>query len=258
MEIRKAVVPAAGLGTRMRPLTLACPKELLPLGDRPVLHHVADEVIAAGLQEVCFVISPAKDAIRGYFAAQGLPLRVEFAVQEKPLGLGHALLPARDFVGDEPFAIVLGDTVIESAEPCQPLARMAERYRRTGRPSILVQRLPPEKVVRYGVVKPKRAVGEEFPIVDLVEKPRVEEAPSEYAVTARYLVPALVMDYLQRTPPAPNGEIQLSDALAAYLRDGHECDALSLRPGERRHDIGSLESYYLAFGVYAQRALDAS
>ncbi|HEY3282768.1 MAG TPA: sugar phosphate nucleotidyltransferase [Armatimonadota bacterium] len=255
MRVTRAIIPAAGLGTRMRPLTLACPKELLPLGAKPVLHHVLDEAAEAGLERVCVVISPAKQAVRDYFAAVAPPVEVEYAVQEEQLGLGHAILCAREFAGDQPVAILLGDTVLETPQRQGPLSRMVSRAAQTDRPVVLVQRLPRERLSRYGVVRPAEPPADAFAIDDLVEKPTPEAAPSEYAVSARYLLPAGLMAYLARTPAAANGEIQLSDALALYLREGHPYDALVLRDGERRHDIGSLEAYFEAFSIYAQRAL---
>lgn len=256
-----AIVPAAGFGTRLRPLTDAIPKEMLPVGRRLALEHIVDELKAAGMTTIVFVLSPAKEAfIRKHFGdgADGITFR--YAIQPEMRGLGEAVLRAEPFVeGERPFVVALGDAVFD--EPVRGgltrrlAASAAESEASVG---LIVQRVPRERISRYGVVTPTDAdalaqgsTPLSFAISDIVEKPAPEEAPSEFAAAARYIARPGIFATLRETPPGKGGEIQLTDALRMQLQEGRPGVAVPLQAGEVRHDIGSLDSYFKAFAAFA-------
>jgi UTP--glucose-1-phosphate uridylyltransferase len=234
MEIRKAVIPAAGWGTRFLPATKAIPKELLPLADKPVIQHTVEEAVASGIQQVIIVTSPGKGALEAHFAmCPELEAALErkgdtellekvqctcsladicYVMQPEPLGLGHAILVTKELVGDEPFAVFLPDDLF-AAEP--PLIRqMAEVYRRFGGSVLALLRVVPEDTRRYGIVKPEQVAERTYRILDMVEKPPPEEAPSHLAIMGRYLLTPQIFEALEATTPGKGGEIQLTDGLA--------------------------------------------
>lgn len=242
-----AVVPVAGLGTRLRPLTDALPKELLPVGDRPVLTWVLEELAACGVDRAVLVTHPRKAAIDRYVAAAGAPLQVEAVLQDEPLGLGHAVLQARGQVSG-PFAVALGDAVLGGRPPARIVARLLDAVRATGAAgAVAVQEVPAEDVGRYGVVAP---AGEErdgvLPLAGIVEKPDPAAAPSRLAVAARYVLDDRAFDALERTPPGRGGEVQLTDALATLIDEGAGLVAVRLAPDEPRFDVGTPASWLRA------------
>lgn len=250
---RTALVPAAGWGTRLRPLSDTLPKEMLPVGRRVVLERILDELSGAGFERVVFVVSPAKEPIlKSRFGTQSEGLTVEYALQPAMRGLGDAVLcAAPNLCGESGFLVALGDAVFVEESP----GALVSRLLATETPlAIAVQKVPRERLSRYGVVKPLDRAGTSegaFAICGLVEKPAPEEAPSEFAVAARYLVPASVLEELKSVRPGKGGEIQLTDALAALLDAGTPGAAVPLLPREARHDIGSFETYYQAFAAFA-------
>lgn len=257
-----AVVPAAGFGTRLRPLTNALPKEMLPVGRSVALEHIVAEMRAAGVRRVVFVLSSAKEAlVRSRFGDSDPDSGMDFAyvVQPEMRGLGEAVLRTESLVeASGPFLVALGDAVFEEPHTGGLVRRLTDAAAMTGAGiGLAVQRVPPERISRYGVVKPladsaASAAGAAYlPIADIVEKPAPEEAPSDLAAAARYIVTAEVFDVLRRTPPARNGEIQLTDALRILLAAGRGGVAVPLAPGEVRHDLGSLDSYFKAFAAFA-------
>lgn len=251
-SVTKAVVPAAGLGTRMRPLTNVIPKELLPLGTKPVLHWVLDEIIAAGAREVAVVTSSAKPLIQQYVESQSWPVNVSFVRQLDPLGLGDAVRCARDFVGDEPFIVALGDCVLDGPQAGSAVRRLVEAAVRHEHSCILCEEVPPEQVSRYGVLRPLDSM-EEFHIGDVVEKPDPQSAPSRIVIAARYVLTPQIMEYLDSTPLDRKGELQLAEAIGRMVRSSVPCAAVRLAPGERRLDIGSFQTYFRAFAALAER-----
>ena len=236
--IRKAVIPAAGLGTRFLPVTRSVPKELLPILDRPMLQYVVAEAAEAGITDVIIVTSPGKEGIADYFRPRpdleerladdaallekvqsGARLAdVSFVIQEEPLGLGHAVLTARDAVGDEPFAVILPDDII--AHTPGVLSQMMMGMADAGdAAAVAVERVPWELVHNYGVVDAESVGGGGHRVRGLVEKPPPGTAPSNLSIVGRYLLPAAVFDCLERTPPGARNEIQLTDGLALLMED---------------------------------------
>lgn len=232
--IRTAVFPVAGRGTRFLPATKAVPKEMLPVVDKPLIQYAVEEAVAAGAERLVFVTHSSKHAIRAHFdghkeleealafsgkkdilnIVQGiLPDEVscEYVLQGDPLGLGHAILCAREVVGDEPFFVHLPDDLIMADRSC--LAQLLDRYEQTGCSVIATEEIPPEKSSSYGIA----AVDDDFAISEIVEKPQPEDAPSNLGVVGRYLLTPAIFDELEKTGQGSAGEIQLTDGIAALL-----------------------------------------
>lgn len=235
----KAVIPAAGAGTRFLPLTKNSPKEMLPLLDKPAIQYVVEEAVASGCDDILIITGRGKRAIEDHFD-RALELEqllshngdahalrevqdvaslanIHYIRQKEPLGLGHAVMCARQHIGDEPFAVLLGDDIVFSRTPCTK--QLIAQYRRVRRSVIAVERISRAKAPFYGVVKvhgPKR--GRLRPIADLVEKPRPQDAPGDLGILGRYILTPAVFDVLERTRPGKRGEIQLTDALRGLRR----------------------------------------
>jgi UTP--glucose-1-phosphate uridylyltransferase len=233
-EVRKAVLPVAGLGTRFLPATKAIPKEMLPLVDRPAIQYIVEECVRAGLDDVLFVTGAGKAAIEDHFdrvldleaalASKGkedelglvrdlADLVVVHSVrQPEPLGLGHAVLMAADHVGDDSFAVLLGDDLVDAESPL--LERMVAAHERRGQAVVALMEVPEDQTHLYGVAETEAGAAEgEVRITGMVEKPPPGEAPSNLAIIGRYVLPAEIFEVLERTPPGRGGEIQLTDAL---------------------------------------------
>jgi UTP--glucose-1-phosphate uridylyltransferase len=238
MRIRKAVFPAAGLGTRFLPATKAQPKEMLPIVDKPTIQYVVEEAVQSGIEDVIIVTGRGKNAIEDHFdrsveleqallqkgktdlAAEiqkiSSLISVSYIRQKEPLGLGHAILVTRSLVGNEPFAVFLGDDIIDSEEPCMgQMMRACERY---GDAVIAVQEVSRQEVRHYGIIDGVKVGDRVFEVKDMVEKPEPEEAPSNLAIIGRYILPPLIFDLLEETVPDQGGEIQLTNALRALLK----------------------------------------
>ncbi len=238
MSVKKALFPAAGLGTRFLPATKAQPKEMLPLVDKPTIQYVVEEAVASGLSEIIIVTGRGKRAIEDHFdaafeleyylqdrgkAEELAQIRtiselatVSYVRQKEPLGLGHAILCARPLVGEEAFAVFLGDDIIVSQTPCmRQLLEVFERYRG---PVVAVERIPRDQISRYGVIRPKPLGGNVFEVLDLVEKPAPPEAPSDLAIIGRYVLTPDLFPILAETRQDPRGEIQLTDGLRTLRR----------------------------------------
>jgi len=258
-DIRKAVLPAAGLGTRLQPLTRAFPKELLPVGRLPVLAHIAKELRLAGITEALFVISERKPQIPAYFGEHYLgdepelpPLNCHYVVQTEQRGLGDALLCAESWVGTEAFAVAFGDCLIEASEPSAPLRRLVATHLGQGATATtLVETVPWERVSRYGVLAPVEP-GNAVPIApfaasDIVEKPAQADAPSNLVVAARWILHPSIFDFLRGSALDARGERNLTDAVRGQIRAGGALWAVPLLAGEHRRDIGNFESFFTAF-----------
>jgi len=240
MTIRKAVLPVAGFGTRVLPATKAIPKELLPVVDRPALQYVVDEAIEAGIEHIVFITGRGKGAIEDYFdlsfeletnlrgkaSKADILAEVEktrlpaggasFTRQQEALGLGHAIWCARDIIGDEPFAILLPDVIVKAEKSC--LAQMVDAYSKTGGNIIAVDPVPEERVSSYGVIAPKgERDGRLIQMSGMVEKPPREEAPSNLAITGRYILQPEIFGLLADQGAGAGGEIQLTDSMARLM-----------------------------------------
>ncbi len=275
MSIRKVVVPVAGFGTRLLPVTKSQPKEMLPVGRKPVVQYVVEEAQRAGLKQICFVTGRDKLAIENHFDRdpdliqklqqsgkrellaeldyEEMGVSFCYVRQSEQKGLAHAISMGEDFVGDEHFVVSLGDSIIWHDEEGSFLERMVEIHAREGAvATIAVETVEPAQVHRYGIVKPKReAAGEFFEIDGLVEKPAPEQAPSHFAIAARYVFAPEIFDAVRRTVPDSAGEMQITDSIRNLVNQGKKVLAVPLAAGERRYDIGNFESYFRAFVDFA-------
>jgi UTP--glucose-1-phosphate uridylyltransferase len=274
MTVDIAVVPVAGLGTRMLPATKSQPKEMLPVGRKPVVQYVFEELTAAGLQRILFVTGPGKTSIENHFDVneelvqmlrekgkeellaalefERAPVQYFYTRQRQALGLGHAVLSARAFVGEEPFVVALGDSIIGLDRQSDIVRRMKETFEEKGAAAVIaLEDVPREEVRHYGIVQPRHRVGEVFELADVVEKPSPADAPSTLAIAARYVLSPKIFAALDRTKPGVGGEIQLTDAIRKLIRDGGRVFGMVLRPDERRFDIGNFDAYFRAFVEFA-------
>lgn len=252
----KAVIPAGGLGTRFLPVTKAQPKEMLPVVDKPTIQYVVEEAEASGIDDILIVTGRGKRAIEDHFdrsveLENFLKLKnnhdhlsemerlcnladIHYIRQKESLGLGHAILCAKNHVGNEPFAVLLGDTITLTSVPCtQRLIDIFNEYKSS---VVAVEEVPEEKVENYGIIKARQIEDDLFEIEDLIEKPRRDEAPSNLALFGRYVLTPAIFDSLAQTPPGRNNEIQLTDALKILLR---RQPIYAHRVTGRRYDIGN-------------------
>ncbi len=273
-KIRKAVIPAAGLGTRFLPATKACPKEMLPIVDKPTIQYIIEEALASGITEILIVTSSTKRVIEDHFdrspeleanlaehnkdellqlVQKIADIDIHFIRQKEAKGLGHAILCAKAFVGSEPFAVLLGDDVVYNDDyPC--LKQLIDVYAAVGGSVLGCQTVPQEKVSAYGIVD-SAPTGKKriFRVKDMVEKPAVNEAPSRLAVLGRYIITPEIFTILENTAPGRGGEIQLTDALKV-LAQRQAMYAYDF--AGRRYDVGDKQGYLEAMVEYAMRRED--
>ncbi len=268
-KIRKAVLPVAGLGTRVLPATKAIPKEMMPVVDRPALQYVVDEAVEAGIEHIVFVTGRNKGAIEDYFdrayeleatlrmknkldileqLQKELPAAgsTSFVRQQSPLGLGHAIWCARDVIGDEPFAVLLPDVLVKSKPGC--LAQMMQAYEKKGGNIIAVDPVPKEETDKYGVIAPKSQDGNIYEMSGMVEKPKPAHAPSNLAITGRYILQPEIFKFLELQKPGAGNEIQLTDAMAKLMEVS---PFFALAFDGAPYDCGSKLGYFKAVCAYA-------
>ncbi|MDM0605548.1 UTP--glucose-1-phosphate uridylyltransferase GalU [Clostridium perfringens] len=270
-KIRKAIIPAAGLGTRFLPATKAQPKEMLPIVDKPTIQYIIEEAIASGIEEILIITGRSKKCIEDHFdKSVELEMELEksgknelldlvrdisdivdihYIRQKEPRGLGHAIHCAKTFVGDEPFAILLGDDVVYNEEKTC-LKQLIDCYNKYKTSVLGVQTVPQSHVSKYGIVDGKYIEGKVYKVKGLVEKPSVEEAPSNVAILGRYIVTPRIFDILENTKPGKGGEIQLTDALLELM--GQEAMYAYDFEG-RRYDVGDKLGFLEATVEYALR-----
>lgn len=274
MRVRKAVIPAAGLGTRFLPATKAMPKEMLPIVDKPTIQYIIEEAIASGIEEILIITGKSKRAIEDHFdrsceLEQELEKKnnqellsivktvsemadVHYIRQKEAKGLGHAIYCAKTFVGNEPFAVLLGDDVVHNDEiPC--LKQMIDCYDKYQTSVLGVQTVRDEDVCKYGIVDGTQVGDRVFTVKNLVEKPSVEEAPSNVAILGRYIINPGIFDILANTKPGKGGEIQLTDALKelALQEDMYAYDFIG-----KRYDVGNKQGFLEATVETALRRED--
>lgn len=254
MHVKKAIIPAAGLGTRFLPATKAMPKEMLPIVDKPTIQYIVEEAIASGIEDIIIVTGKGKRAIEDHFdhaveledtllragkldmldsVMKTSKVEIHYIRQKQPLGLGHAIWSARNFIGNEPFAVLLGDDIVENDPPC--LAQLIEQFDQTQKSVIGVQRVDDQDTDRYGIIDPVAVNGKLIEVKQFVEKPEIGTAPSNYAIMGRYVLTPEIFRFLGEHQQGAGGEIQLTDAIQklneiesvfAYEFDG------------KRHDVG--------------------
>jgi UTP--glucose-1-phosphate uridylyltransferase len=273
MKLKKAVIPVAGLGTRFLPATKTVPKELLPIVDIPSIQYVVQEAVDAGIEEIIFVTGRGKDGIEDHFddapeLEQVLADRGQHELvkmlrriaemtevvsvrQKKPLGLGHAVLCARDLVGNEPFAVMLADDLIESETPC--IRQLLEIFEQTDESVVALMEVPEVEVHQYGIIKGKVIKERLYQVEATVEKPPAKEAPSRMAIIGRYVLRPEIFSILQKLPSGKGGEIQLTDGLAQLVRERkvYGCEFLG-----DRYDIGDKFGFVRATVAYALKRPD--
>ena len=275
-KVRKAVFPAAGLGTRFLPATKAQPKEMLPLVDKPIIQYAVEEALASGIENIIIVTGRGKSAIEDHFDVSyelekileergrhdllaivrkvSDLIHISYVRQKEALGLGHAILMARELVGDEPFAVLLGDDIIDAPVPC--LRQMLDVYESFPASIVAIQEVPREMISHYGVISgsPVQYNGRDdqlFQVKDLVEKPPAETAPSNLAIIGRYILEPEIFERLASTKPGAGGEIQLTDGLRALLRDR---SVLGWRFDGKRYDAGDKLGFLTATVEFALRS----
>lgn len=253
-KIRKAIIPAAGLGTRFLPATKAMPKEMLPIVDKPTIQYIVEEAIAAGIEDIIIVTGKGKRAIEDHFdnaleletnliekgklemlerVQESSNVEIHYIRQKEPLGLGHAIWCARKFIGDEPFAVLLGDDIVKSDEPC--LKQLIQHYEQTSSSVIGVQKVADGDVHRYGIIDPIDTKNRLMQVNQFVEKPSLEDAPSNYAIIGRYILTPEIFRFLDEMKQGAGGEIQLTDAIESLNSIQH---VFAYEFEGRRYDVG--------------------
>src|SRR5512137_2696825 len=272
-EINIAVVPVAGLGTRLLPATKSQPKEMLPVGRKPGVQYVAEELTRAGMKRLLFITGPGKTSIENHFDLNGeliqvlretgkeellaeleferAPVQYFYTRQRQLLGLGHAISCAQPFVGDQPFVVALGDSIIGMHAQSDIVQRMTRCFvDKQAAAVIAFEEVPPAEVHLYGIARPK-SDGDIFEIADLIEKPSVEEAPSNLAIAARYVLAPAIFEAIRHTRPGKGGEVQITDAIRILMQGGGKVYGVCLRDDECRYDIGNFQAYFRAFVEFA-------
>lgn len=273
-RVRKAVIPAAGLGTRFLPATKAQPKEMLPIVDKPTIQYIVEEAVASGIEDILIITGRGKRAIEDHFDKSfelettleqkqndelltmirdiSDMVDIHYVRQKEALGLGHAIWCARKFIANEPFAVLLGDDVIDSQVPC--LKQLIDAYEATGGASVLgVQPVAWEHVSRYGIVDPGEKASVGMKVKDVREKPAREEAPSNMAILGRYILHPDIMELLEETEPGAGGEIQLTDAIRKLI---HVQPVIAYAFEGRRYDVGDKLGFLEATVEFALKRPD--
>lgn len=272
-DINIAVVPVAGLGSRLLPATKSQPKEMLPVGRKPVVQYVVEELTRVGLDQILFITGPGKTSIENHFdlnseltqilretgkeellselSFERTAARFYYTRQRQLLGLGHAILCAKNFVGSQPFVVALGDSIIGMHAESDVVQRMKKLYLEKEPAAVIAfEKVPLDEVSNYGIAAPRQN-GEIFELEDVIEKPSAETAPSDLAIAARYVFSPVIFDALEQTGFGAGNEIQLTDAIRLLINQGYKVYGVLLQPGEKRFDIGNFESYFRAFVAFA-------
>lgn len=261
-KVRKAIIPAAGLGTRFLPATKAMPKEMLPIIDKPTIQYIVEEAVQSGIEDIIIVTGKGKRAIEDHFdhafeLEQNLfekgkiqllkevqktseLANIHYIRQKKPLGLGHAVWCARKFIGDEPFAVLLGDDIVDAEKPC--LKQLIEQYEKTESSIVGIQKVDFEDTSRYGIIDPLSQNGRLYQVNSFVEKPSKENAPSNLAIMGRYILTPEIFSYLDKQEAGANDEIQLTDAIQ-QLNDEQAVYAYEFEG--KRYDVGEKSGFVL-------------
>ncbi len=273
-KLRKAVFPAAGLGTRFLPATKASPKEMLPLVDKPLIQYAVEEAVASGIESILIVTGREKSSIENHFdisyelesvlqekgKTEFLEMvhsiseicRISYTRQKQALGLGHAIYQAKDFSESEPFAVLLADDVVDAEKPA--LKQMIEVFEKYNAPVIATMQVAGEAISRFGVIDAEEVAPNVFKIKDMIEKPKFEDAPSDLAIIGRYILTPDIFDAIERTEKGAGGEIQITDAMRLMLKEGKPFYAVKLEGN--RHDAGDKLGFLIATVEFALKRAD--
>lgn len=273
MNVRKAVIPAAGLGTRFLPATKAQPKEMLPIVDKPTIQYIIEEAVASGIEDILIVTGRGKRAIEDHFdksyeledilkrkgeddllsLVQDIAnmANVNYIRQKEPKGLGHAIYCARSFIDNEPFAVLLGDNIVDSDVPC--LKQLIDVYKIYNKTVLGVQQVAEEDVPKYGIIKCEEIGSHIYSVKDMMEKPDRDKAPSNIAILGRYIITPEIFDYLEDAEPGKGGEIQLTDALRKLLFSG---SVYAYDFSGKHYDVGNKLGFLEATVEYAMKRDD--
>src|SRR5882757_581500 len=274
MVIQSAVVPVAGLGTRLLPATKSQPKEMLPVARKPIVQYVVEELVSNGIEQILFVTGRSKASIENHFDhdpelfqalthanKQDLLSELDLVAvkanffytrQRLQRGLGDAILCAENFAGEEPFLVALGDSILGLNAVSKAVSRMADVFDSKHASCVIaVEEVLPEETSHYGIVQPEAGSDDIFRVVNLVEKPAAGEAPSNLAIAGRYIFSPVLFDMIRRVKPDKRGEIQLTDAIQFMCDEGRRVMAVKLSPAEKRYDIGNFPSYFETFVEFA-------
>ena len=272
-KVRKAVFPAAGLGTRFLPATKASPKEMLPLVDKPLIQYSVEEAVACGIESILIITGRDKSAIENHFdisfelenllkekdkaemfeqvRAISDIAKISYTRQKQALGLGHAILQAKDFVGNEPFAVLLADDVVDAEKPA--LCQMIEVFEKYNAPVIATMQIAGEAISRFGVIDATEIEPNVFKIKDMIEKPKFEDAPSDLAIIGRYILTPDIFDAIEKTEKGSGGEIQITDAMRDLLKTR---DFYAVKLDGIRHDAGDKLGFLIATVEFALKRKD--
>ncbi len=272
--IQSAVIPVAGHGTRLLPATKSQPKEMLPVARKPIVQYVVEELVSNGIQQILFITGRNKGSIENHFdhepelfrtltEAKKLDLLQElnfdalkahffYTRQRQQQGLGDAILCAENFAGEEPFVVALGDSILGLNAVARAVSTMADVFESKRASCVIaVEEVPRDETVHYGIVQPESGTDDIFRIVNLVEKPKPEDAPSNLAIAGRYIFSPIIFDMIRKVSPDRRGEIQLTDAIRLLVDLGKRVIGVKLAPAERRYDIGNFRSYFETFIEFA-------
>ena len=272
--IRSAIVPVAGFGTRLLPATKSQPKEMLTVARKPIVQYVAEELVANGVSQILFVTSRAKTSIENHFDSDAELMRVLketnktelmdalrfeewqahyfYTRQRVQRGLGDAILCGENFAGEQPFVVALGDSIVGLNAQSRAVSRMVDLFEQKHASCVIaVEEVPMEETMHYGIVRTGEGENGHFRVLNLVEKPKPGEAPSNLAIAGRYVFSPLIFDMIRRVQPDKKGEIQLTDAIQAMCEEGKRVLAVKLPPNEKRYDIGNFPSYFETFVEFA-------
>ena len=257
MNIVKAIVPVAGLGTRLLPTTKSLSKEMLPVGRLPVVHHVVEELAAAGIRQILFITGRNKSAIENHFDDSSAGYRERgieffFVHQPQPPGTGTAVAAGEAFAADEPFVVAFGDSIVRTSSGRPLLQRMIDSHlRHCAAGTIGAYEVPEDQMHHYGILVPEVATAEDSKLTAILEKPTPAQTPSRLAVSARYVFSPAIFAYIRATAPSASGEVYLTDAIAALIAADAPVRAVRLDADEQRYDIGNHLSYFASFIDYA-------
>lgn len=272
--IRSAIVPVAGYGTRLLPATKSQPKEMLPVARKPIVQYVAEELTANGLSQILYVTGRGKNSIENHFdldpelnrmlentkkedllaelGYEEMGAQYYYTRQRVQKGLGDAILCGENFAGEQPFVVALGDSILGLHANSKTLAHMVELFEERGASAVVaVEEVPPAETMHYGVVAPADIEGDVMRVVRMVEKPKPSEAPSNFAIAARYVFSPIIFDMIRGVKPDKRGEIQLTDAIQRLCEEGKRVLAVKLPANEKRYDIGNFPSYFETFVEFA-------